>query len=83
METHVWLHVETLVSRQSFYDMHRLGQDKQLLQAVCDLVRHELDKVGHELLQTWVILQTRKASYPVVLLRFVQYRGADFLEVEL
>ena len=48
-----------------------------------NLLGNELDKVWHQLVQTWVLAKAGIPGGAIILARFVQKGAADLFEVEL
>jgi hypothetical protein len=83
MYTHIRVHVEGLVLDQSLGHMHHLGKNEDILKAVRDLLGDELDKIWHQLVQTWILAQARVSGCTIILAGLMQESTADLLKVEL
>lgn len=63
--------------------MHHLRKNENILETMGNLLGNELDKVWHQLVQTWVLAKAGIPGGAIILARFVQKGAADLFEVEL
>jgi hypothetical protein len=79
--SNVWSDVETGVLQQGGQQLHHLSENEQALEVVCDLVSHELNKVGYQLMETRIGSQTGKGGDAELFVGLVQNGTADAFEV--
>lgn len=63
--------------------MHHLSKNENIMETVRNLLGNELDKVWHQLVQTWVLAKAGIPRGAVILACFVQKGAANLFKVEL
>jgi len=81
--THVGINVERLVLNQGLGHVHHLSKDKNILEAMRDLLGNELHKVWHKLMETWILSKAGISGGAVIFAGLIQECAADLLEVKL
>lgn len=83
MSTHIRINVKGLVLNQCLSHVHDLGKNENIFEAVRDLLCDELNKIWHQLVQTWVLPKARVTRGAIIFAGFVQESATDLLEIKL
>src|SRR2546423_3673626 len=83
LRTYIWCKIQLLIPRQRLRHIHHLREDEKIFEVVRNLLRDKLHKVWYQLVEAWVVFQTRQTSCAIFFLRFIDDGIAHLLKVQL